>query len=348
MPFTVITNHKLLLGIFKRSNLSSMDNPLPQRILIKLFGSTEMWLAAIQIYFTLSSNSALDTLSKNATDDINYQAVVSTLLSGQSPKSLPQSHTSKFLSKQWGDLSFVKDTGLLILRGHRIVFPAKSRLDVLSSLLTSHPGIRGTCALARSIYFWPRMYNNIEQVVSSGSTCQLRLSSQQHEPLVHSTSSRPFEAISVDIFESTSAHTHYLIMAHRFLGWLCIARLSWMDTKTVTDILRDWFVDYVIPQFICYDGGPQFRSDFQDFCRDIHITHQLSSTYHPASNGHAESTVKSMKMLLQKHTDCIIGGIPFKPQSGCSAFVGLKHLLPIGSELMGLKATQSEKIHYFF
>eukprot|EP00094_Tigriopus_californicus_P010306 TCALIF_09941-PA protein Name:"Similar to K02A2.6 Uncharacterized protein K02A2.6 (Caenorhabditis elegans)" AED:0.44 eAED:0.51 QI:0/0/0/0.6/0.11/0.3/10/0/1087 len=215
-------------------------------------------LSKTKIYFTLSSNSALDTLSKNATDDINYQAVVSTLLSGQSPKSLPQSHTSKFLSKQWGDLSFVKDTGLLILRGHRIVFPAKSRLDVLSSLLTSHPGIRGTCALARSIYFWPRMYNNIEQVVSSGSTCQLRLSSQQHEPLVHSTSSRPFEAISVDIFESTSAHTHYLIMAHRFLGWLCIARLSWMDTKTVTDILRDWFVDYVIPQFICYDGGPQF------------------------------------------------------------------------------------------
>ncbi|XP_059098387.1 uncharacterized protein K02A2.6-like [Tigriopus californicus] len=143
------------------------------------------------------------------------------------------------------------------------------------------------------------MNNDIEQVVSSCSTCQLHLWSQQPEPLVHSTSSQPFESVSVDLFESACAH--YLIMVHRFLGWPCISRLGRMGTRAVTDILRDWFVDYGVPQIIRSDGGPQFRSEFQDFCRDMHITHQLSSAYHPASNGHAESAVKSMKMLLQKY-----------------------------------------------
>ncbi|XP_059094055.1 uncharacterized protein K02A2.6-like [Tigriopus californicus] len=89
-------------------------------------------------------------------------------------------------------------------------------------------------------------------------------------------------------------------MVDRFLGWRCISCLGRMDTRAVTDILRDWFVDYGVPQFIRSNGGPQFRSEFQDFCRDMHITHQLSSAYHPASNDHAEFAVKSMKMLLQK------------------------------------------------
>eukprot|EP00094_Tigriopus_californicus_P014023 TCALIF_13579-PA protein Name:"Similar to Nynrin Protein NYNRIN (Mus musculus)" AED:0.48 eAED:0.48 QI:0/0/0/0.2/1/1/5/0/529 len=198
-------------------------------------------------------------IGKKAKDDINYQAVVSTLLSGQSPKSLPQSHPSKLLSKQWGDLSFDEETGLLILQGHRIFLPAGSRSDVLTSLHASHQGIRCTRTLARSLYLWPGMNNHIEQVVSSCSTCQLHLPSQQPEPLVHSTSSRPFESVSVDLFESAGAH--YLIMVDRFSGWPCISRLGWMDTRAVTDILRDWFVDYGVPQFIHSDGGPQFRSD---------------------------------------------------------------------------------------
>ena len=48
------------------------------------------------------------------------------------------------------------------------------------------------------------------------------------------------------------------------------------------------------------DGGPQFRSEFEDWAKKENITHELSSPYHHQSNGHAEVTVREMKYLLTK------------------------------------------------
>ena len=48
------------------------------------------------------------------------------------------------------------------------------------------------------------------------------------------------------------------------------------------------------------DGGPQFRSEFKEWCNNRHIVHELSCPYNPQSNGHAESAVKQAKYLLQK------------------------------------------------
>lgn len=62
----------------------------------------------------------------------------------------------------------------------------------------------------------------------------------------------------------------------------------------------DWFWEHGFPQYIKTDNGPQFRQQFAAFCRSFHIRHDLSSPYHPRSNGLAESAVKSMKSLLKK------------------------------------------------
>jgi hypothetical protein len=73
-----------------------------------------------------------------------------------------------------------------------------------------------------------------------------------------------------------------------------------ITSKSISEALTDWFNDFGIPEKIRTDGGPQFRSEFQEFCKSLHIHHELSSPYHPESNGHAESAVKAMKKLLQK------------------------------------------------
>ena len=53
-------------------------------------------------------------------------------------------------------------------------------------------------------------------------------------------------------------------------------------------------------QEIQSDNGPQFRGPFKDYCREIGAEHVPSSPYNPASNGLAESGVKSAKTLLSK------------------------------------------------
>ena len=54
------------------------------------------------------------------------------------------------------------------------------------------------------------------------------------------------------------------------------------------------------PLRIRCDGGPQFRQEFDEWCQEKCIVHELTSPYHPESNGHAESAVKEMKHLIAK------------------------------------------------
>ncbi|XP_059092469.1 uncharacterized protein K02A2.6-like [Tigriopus californicus] len=336
MNFTVITDHRPLLGIFKGSNLAAVDNPRLQRILMKTAGYTftiqwipgknhriadtlsryplfddnsqdddppstfdnSILLSAVQM--ESGSDLALHSIALNAKNDVNYQAVIATLLSGKSPKHLPQSHPAKLFTKQWDSLSLDHDNGLLILQGRRIILPIQSRATILHDLHQSHQGIRRTRALARSLYFWPGMNNDIEQVISACAQCQEFRPSQSPEPLRQSTATRPFESS----FRGFVSQRWCALLDHGGPIYGLAVRVSPFSIGHADHNrhFEDWFADYGIPQHLRSDGGPQFRGgDFAEFCRRTHINHELSSAYHPASNGHAESAVKAMKTLLQKH-----------------------------------------------
>ena len=74
--------------------------------------------------------------------------------------------------------------------------------------------------------------------------------------------------------------------------------LTKLNTKSITTILEDWFIDMGKPVWLRSDGGLQFESEFEDWAKKENITHELSSPYHHQSNGHAEVTVREMKHLL--------------------------------------------------
>jgi hypothetical protein len=92
---------------------------------------------------------------------------------------------------------------------------------------------------------------------------------------------------------------NYLIGADRFSGWPMVAYLQ-EDTKTLTDILEEWFIDHGTPVCIRTDGGPQFREPFKAWCNKHRVRHELASAYNHESNGHAECAVREMKKLLKK------------------------------------------------
>ena len=73
--------------------------------------------------------------------------------------------------------------------------------------------------------------------------------------------------------------------------------------------LTNWFNILGWPKKIRTDGGPQFRSEFDNFCKSFYIHLELSSPYHPESNGLAEAAVKNAKNLLKK---CDITGQNFQ------------------------------------
>ena len=144
------------------------------------------------------------------------------------------------------------------------------------------------------------MTNDIKRLVSTCKECILFLPSQTLEPQIQTTASRPFESVSIDI--GTQKGTNYLVFVDRYSGWPLVRPLTKLDTKAITTILNDWFLEYGKPVNIRSDGGPQFRLEFTRWCKDNGIQHELSSAYHHESNGHAECGVREMKHLLGKTT----------------------------------------------
>ncbi len=89
-------------------------------------------------------------------------------------------------------------------------------------------------------------------------------------------------------------------MVDRFSGFPWAERLTSTTTTVVLSRLKRVIYEYGFPKTIRSDGGPQFRSEFDDFCREKSIIHEKSSPYHLESNGHAEAGVKAVKHLLKK------------------------------------------------
>ena len=92
----------------------------------------------------------------------------------------------------------------------------------------------------------------------------------------------------------------YLVLVDKASGFLWCELLTKTNTSAVTSVLLKIFQDFGYPATIRSDNGPQFRSEFKDFCLAHGITHETSSPHNPESNGLAEAAVKNAKLLMAK------------------------------------------------
>ena len=226
-----------------------------------------------------------------------YQQIVRAVKNALPWNELPVDHPARKYQNFSKSMAFEAELGLLTIHG-KIVVPIRARKTVLQSLHTQHTGMVKTWKNARQLYYWPGLKNDIAQVVQNCQECVKHLPSLPKEPCIQTKAMRPFEAMSVDLGQLDG--THYLICVDRFSGWPMVAKLSKLDTRDITNVLEDWFVDVGKPLRLRSDGGPQFRTEFDEWCEKMGIIHELSSPDHHESNGHAESAVKAMKHLIAK------------------------------------------------
>lgn len=192
------------------------------------------------------------------------------------------------------------DNGI-VLYGQRIIVPTLLRRNILDRLHDSHRGTEATKLRARQSVWWPGINNDIITTVESCISCQILKPSQQKEPL-RSTSlpSRPFEAVSADLF--SHAGKSYLVYADRYTGWTEVHPYSKDTTSKATlRAFRKFFGQLGVPTHLRTDGGPQFSSStFRAFMKKWGVNHEMSSPHYPQSNGHAEVNVKQIKHLIIK------------------------------------------------
>ena len=143
------------------------------------------------------------------------------------------------------------------------------------------------------------MMAELKQLIHSCPQCLELAPSAPKQPLQPSTSSYPMQTVGLDLFQALGSH--YLVMMDRYSGFPFVARLNKLTTSAVLNVLDNWFLDFGYPETIRSDGGPQFRSEFEAYCKEKKIAKETSSAYYPQSNGLAEAAVKQMKYLLLKY-----------------------------------------------
>jgi hypothetical protein len=240
---------------------------------------------------------ALQPLLKAAADPA-YRAVVEAFRSGINPATRI---ATRAMANIWADLSLMDDRPdtLLLYQGTRIVVPAGARPDIIRKLHASHSGISKTYQLARQLYFWPGMKQAVTDAVQSCAICLAMLPSLPSEPLQEtSIPEGPMSHVGLDLFLCQGED--WLLMVDRFSGFPFCQKLRSTVTGSVTKVLLSWFCEWGFPKVIRSDGGPQFRSEFREFCGAHDIEHELASPDHPQATGLAEAGVKNVKRLLKK------------------------------------------------
>ena len=191
----------------------------------------------------------------------------------------------------------------VVLYMDRIVIPQALRKHVLDHLHSAHQGVTGMLARAQATMYWPGISLDIESKRQICSPCHRNAPSQQRlPPQLSRIPTVPFELIFGDYFKLKGKF--FLLIGDRLSGWTEIVSIkpssATSGAKGLCDALRYIFQTFGVPEELSSDGGPEFIAPEADaFYEKWGVTHRLSSSYFPQSNGRAEVAVKTTKRLLE-------------------------------------------------
>ena len=330
--FKVVTDHAPLKPILgTEDNIKSLDqleNPRIQRLVAKISGFSFfcVWVPGkrhliadalsrwpvfdpdedeehanvVRICRTTTraqSEPLLQDIRSAAIADAEYRKQLEAISKYPSFQNIPKDHPGRELKQVWGRVSV--DDDLMIIDATRIFIPRAERASVLKAMHRQHCGYSKTYQLARQIYYWPNLKRDLIHVVDRCLACQKIRQSRQAEKHIGTTSTRPWERVSSDLFHY--AGKNYLIVADYWSGYPFCMKLPKLDTSALISRLYELFCAQGFPVRLRHDDGPQYRTQFKRWCEEFKIQHELSSAYHAPSNGHAEAAVKQMKYLLEKY-----------------------------------------------
>ena len=335
-PFAVIVDHKAILGLLTKP-LQELDGRL-LRLREKLLHSnfTVAWRpgklhflpdclsrhpvdqpseedvqlsrslqhAVLSVQVPLAQSDDLYTsLLEAAQEDSEYQRMLSAV--AQLERSSRMTRDTRKILKDY--LPVVKDLSVyenvLVLYKHKIVLPINMMRTVVENLHLGHCGISKMTNLFRTMYYFPKYGDWIEDIVANCDSCQRFATSQTKE----STNGQieipngPMDICSADLFQFNNGD--YIILVDHYSQYFWFKHLSSLTSISVINFLLDTFTRVGFCRLFCSDQGRQFISgDFKEFCDKYHITRKLSSPYFPISNGNAEMAVKRCKGILKKTT----------------------------------------------
>ena len=329
--FKVHTDHNSLVGLFKKE-LPDVQNPRLLKYLEDLQGYNfetkyvpgkdnlaadmlsrhPVWPAEPEsdadkqlchAINTLVDNRdpLLEPLLKAAAEDEEYQSLIKAIQEDVEIDVYPSHHPIWELKSYWHVLS-LHQLGLIIVNNDRIIVPRAYRPKLLEIMHIAHCGEQPTQWLARKTYFWIGMSKEIEKYVKKCKVCLKKLPSQVQQPIVQrNKATYPWQVVGSDLFELNSRH--YIVVVDQFSGFPLVAEFPKAPSAlSVINQLEHWFCIFGVPQEMISDNGPQYRAaEMAQYALQRGFKRVTSDPHYPQANGLAESAVKNVKKLLEKH-----------------------------------------------
>ncbi|CAN6567517.1 unnamed protein product [Malus baccata var. baccata] len=111
--------------------------------------------------------------------------------------------------------------------------------------------------------------------------------------------------ISIDFmgpFPSSFGFTYILLVVDYVSKWVEAKATRTNDSKVVADFVKtNIFSRFGMPRVLISDGGSHFcNRSIEALLKKYHVTHKVSTPYHPQTNGQAEVSNREIKQILEK------------------------------------------------
>ena len=181
----------------------------------------------------------------------------------------------------------------------------------------AHTGVKATKKSIASSYVWPNMARQIAEWVKECHVCQAtKVHKHNKTPLVSfSAPSGKFQDLHVDIvgpFPAKDEFKYLLTVIDRFSRWPGAYPMKTISAEECAKtLLEGWIQNYGTPLNLTTDRGRQFSSNlWNELCKLIGTTHNMTTAYHPQANGLVERFHRQLKSSImskaKKNTDWLL------------------------------------------
>ena len=139
----------------------------------------------------------------------------------------------------------------LVLKGNHVVIPIELHNQLLNVIHESHLGICKTLDQARTRIFCLGITNDVKKLLSQCKACVQHQDKQPNESIVSDPELRPWTSLSIDNFEYKGIH--YLIILDRCTKFVVVKHVHSYDVGTTVETMCEVFSEFGLPENIHSD-----------------------------------------------------------------------------------------------
>ncbi|GJW27127.1 reverse transcriptase domain-containing protein [Tanacetum coccineum] len=186
--------------------------------------------------------------------------------------------------------------------------------ETLEILAHCHSGPTGghhsASVTAKKVYesgfYWPSIFKDANEYVRRCDACQRsgNISSRNKMPQNNIQVCEVFDVWGLDFmgpFPQSRGNKYILVAVDYVSKWVEAQALPTNDARVVVKFLRSLFARFGVPKALISDRGTHFcNSQLEKALQRYGVTHKLSTTYHPQSNGQSKVTNRAIKRILER------------------------------------------------